>query len=289
MEEPSRLPWWHRRVVLVTDDEAWASHAGGTIRALGGWPEILTWSSAATLAGPVGALVVDVEAARTDVETALVGWAAAGRQPTTLLWVPPHRGAAHIGHTLDRLRYPVVFDCASTDGMEKDLKRHLPRILFRGGWIVTWYGAALGWSAEPLLVHILSLPVLAQRRPKSVEEWRRAVGKLSHAEFVELCREHGAPNPKKLYDHLTFSEATVWAAERRFSPTRTELARHLHYSSGWYTMQRAHQLAGLTYEDLVERPVVDLLASLTRPLLRVGCMPPGHFKEGGHDKSARSS
>ena len=27
-DQKSRLPWWHRRVVCVTDDEAWASHAG---------------------------------------------------------------------------------------------------------------------------------------------------------------------------------------------------------------------------------------------------------------------
>lgn len=27
MEEPSRLPWWHRRVLVVGDDEGWAGIA----------------------------------------------------------------------------------------------------------------------------------------------------------------------------------------------------------------------------------------------------------------------
>ena len=276
-------------MVCVTDDEAWASHAGETIRELGGWLEIIAWSRAASLQGPVGALVVDVDVTKAGVETALVVWAAAARQPTTLLLVPPARGAARIDHALDCLRYGNVFEYASTEGLETDLNGHLPPILSRGGWIVPWFAAVLGWSAEPFLVHVLSLPVLDERRPKNVEEWRRAVRNLSHAEFVDVCREHGAPNPKELHDRLRFAEATVWAAQRRFPPTRDELARHLHYSSGWYTMQRARQLAGLTYEDLVERPVVDVVAVLTRPLLRVGGMPPGRFGEGGSAWSARSS
>lgn len=287
-DQRSRLPWWHRRVVCVSDDEAWAALAVEKIRELGGWPEILTWSAVATLEGPLGALLVNADVASADGDT-LIRWAAKARQPKTLLWVPASRRAARIGHALDRLRYPQVFQRASTERLEKELKRHLPRILSRGGWIVPWYAEALGWSAEPSLVHVLSLPVLAKRPPENVDEWRRAVGKLSHAEFVALFKEHGAPNPKEMHDRLRFSEATVWAAQRPFPPTRDDLARHLHYSSGWYAMKRAQQLAGLTYEDLVERPVVVVLAVLTRPLLSVGGMPPGRFGEARNARSAGSS
>lgn len=286
-DQRSRLPWWHRRVVCVSDDEAWAALAAETIRELGGWPEILTWSAAATLEGPLGALLVNADVASADEDT-LLRWAAAARQPTALFWVPPSRRAARIGHTLDRLRYPQVFQRASTARLGKDLKRHLSRTLSRGGWIVPWFAEALGWSAEPFLVHVLSLPVLAERPPSDVDEWRRAVGKVSHAEFVALFKRHGAPNPKRMHDRLRFSEATVWAAQRRFPPTRDELARHLRYSSGWYAMKRARQLAGLTYEDLVERPVVDVLAILTRSLLRTGGTQPPRFREGGSASSARS-
>lgn len=275
-DQKSRLPWWHRRVVVVTDHEAWASHTGDTIRALGGWHETMTWTRAATLEGPLGALVAEVDVASTGVD-ALRRWAAAGRQPKTLLWIPPSRRVARIGHTLDRLGYRHVFTRASNEAAETDLGRHLPRIVSRGGWVVPWFSTALGWSSDPFLVHVLSLPVLAARPPKTVTEWVRAVDGHSHAEFVRLCHERGAPSPKELYDRLRFSASTVWAAEQRLQPTGHKLARHLGYSSARYTGERARHLAGLTWEDLVERPVVDVIAALTRPILRGGSMPPGRF------------
>lgn len=233
-DQGARLPWWHRRVVLVTDDEPWASRAGETIRQSGGRLEIIAWSEAASLTSPVGALVVDVDVTTRDVEgvdTVLAGWAAEGRQPTTLLWIPRARGAARIDHMVNRLRYPHVFERTSTEEVAAHLKRPLSRILARGGWIVPWFAAALGWSAEPFLVHVLGLPVLAERPPKNVKEWVRAVGKLSHTELVALFREHGAPNPKEVHNRLVFSRATVWAAEQRLAPTRRRLANHLRYSA----------------------------------------------------------
>lgn len=276
-DQRSRLPWWHRRVVCVTDDEAWAALAAEKIRELGGWPEILTWSEADSLQGPVGALVANVDVTNPGVEDVLVAWAAAGRQPTTLLWVPPARGAARIKHMLEVLRYPHVFGRAPTKGPERDLTRYLSRILPRGGWIVQWFAAALGWSDEPFLVHVLSLPVLAEERPPTVKAWRRAARILSPAEFVALVRDNGGPYPKDLHSRLVFSEATVWAAEQRVAPTRRDFARHLGFSSGQYMATRAQRLAELTYEDLVVRPVADVLAVLTRPLLRTGVIPPGCF------------
>jgi len=165
-DQRSRLPWWHRRVVCVSDDEAWAALAVEAIRELGGWPEILTWSEAASLRGSVGALVADVDVMNPDVEDALVGWAAAGRQPTTMLWVPPARGAARIDHTLDLLRYPQVLDCAATDALETDLRHHLSRILSRGGWIVPWFAAALGSSAGQPSSLVSSLPVISGKSSK---------------------------------------------------------------------------------------------------------------------------
>jgi len=88
---------------------------------------------------------------------------------------------------------------------------------------------------------------------------------------------------------LRYAETTVWAAEQRYPPTRAKLAAHLGYSSGSYAIRRAQRLARQTYEDLVERPVVDVLAALTRPLQRTGDMPPGRFRMATDGRRARPS
>lgn len=266
MRDDVRLPWWHRRVVLVSDDEGWAERAGGMAQKLGAQWETRAWAEAAALQGPVGALVARVGSAGADVEHAFVRWAGQAWQPLTLVWLPPVRRAAKVAHLLDELHYGSRFHEVTSRGPDGELETGLARILERGGWIVPRFASALGWSAEPFLVHVLSLPLLATVPPTSVEAWRRAAGNLSYAEFEQLFYLHGAPPPKRVLDPLRIAGAAVWAAAQKRVPERSWLASHLGYASEHYLGRRVKQLSGLTAGELVRLPVDRVMEALTRSL-----------------------
>lgn len=262
----SRLPWWHHRVVVVSDDEAWGARARAIAVDLGANPEHLDRDTAATLEGPVGALLIHLPSPDVREMPALKAFASRGWQPLSLVCVPPVRGAARLAHDLDRLAYEHRFDSNPDGPNRRDWEASLGRILDRGGWIVPRFASALGWSRQPSLVQILSLPLLARERPTTVKRWRRDAGGFTYAAFEALFRDNDAPPPKRVLDLLRLAEAAAWATRQRRFPHRAWLASHLGYKSVSHLSRRTRQLADLTAKQLVTRPLDEVVTATVAPL-----------------------
>lgn len=118
----------------------------------------------------------------------------------------------------------------------------------------------LGWTRDPPLIEILSVPVL-ERDVSTVRAWGRVV-RLGYGELADLCREHGACCPKQLLDvvRLAAELARVQANGRRV--TRDRLASRLGYSSGNYLGRRVKRLCRCTVGDLMTRPLMGALEVL---------------------------
>lgn len=221
--------WWHRRVVLVSDDSTWTSGMlelvpAGTVVA-----EASTWTEAPRVAGPVGALVCHVDRPRALGDTLIEAyerWSSLAWQPCTLTWLASRPGAARIRAALDRHGFQAM--CTSEFRLSRDVDGDpWDEVLARldaAPWIVPLLAQRLNWSQNPRLVEILSTPVLG-RDVATVRAWGRRVG-LSYGELADLCRKHDACRPKRLLDVLRLAAelARVMANGRRM--TRDRLAAH---------------------------------------------------------------
>lgn len=262
---PTDEVWWHRRVVLVSNDSTWTSRMLDLVPARAVVAEASTWIEAARVTGPVGALVCHIDRPRALSETitrACEHWSSLAWQPCTLTWIASRPGAARIRAVLDRHGFRVVCTSEFTLSRNDDTEPwdEVRTRLDAAPWIVPLLAQRLSWSHDPRLVEILSAPVLGHDI-STVRAWGRGV-RLSYGELAGLCRRHGACPPKQLLDvvRLAAGLARVQANGRRV--TRDRLASRLGYSSGNYLGRRVKTLCGCTVGDLIGMPLMGALEVL---------------------------
>jgi len=103
--------WWHRRIVLVSEDSTWISSMLDSLPARTGVAEGVTWEEAIRLTGPIGAMVCHIDRPRSLAESVLRAyehWWTLAWQPCTLTWMAPRPGAARIREALRRHRFPAI-------------------------------------------------------------------------------------------------------------------------------------------------------------------------------------
>jgi len=256
--------WWHRRIVLVSEDSTWISSMLDSLPARTGVAEGVTCTEATRLTGPIGAMICHIDRPRSLAESVLRAyehWSTLAWQPCTLTWLAPRPGAARIRATLGRLGFPTI--CTPEFSISRDDKAHAWDIvatrLDTAPWVVSHFAQRLGWT-DPHLIEILSVPVL---RPdvSTVREWGRSV-RLSYGELADVCREHGCGRPKRLLELIRLGAelARVSASGRRV--TRDLMAKRLGYSSGDYLGRRVKLLSECTLGDLMTMPLMDALEIL---------------------------
>ena len=260
--EASNDVWWHRRIVLVSEDSTWISSMLHSLPARTDVGEGASWSEAMRLTGPIGAMVCHIDRPRFLEESILRAyehWSTLAWQPCTLTWMASRPGAAKIRATLDRHCFQVT--CTPEFSLSRDDNADawdvLDNRLDSAPWIVPYFAQRLGWIQDPRLIGILSVPVL-RSDVSTVRKWRRSV-RLTYAEFADLCQENGCCRPKRLLElvRLGAELARVRANGRRM--TRDRMAERLGYSSGNYLGRRAKLLSECTLGDLMTMPVLDAL------------------------------
>lgn len=261
--------WWHRRIVLVSEDSAWKSAMLESLPDRTGVAEGVTWTEAVQLTGPIGAVVCHIDRPRSRVESVLRAyehWSTLAWQPCTLTWMAPGLGAAKVQAALRRQRFPAI--CTPEFSLTRDANARAWDIvgtrLDAAPWVASHFAQRLGWTRNPRLVEILAVPVL-QRDVSTVRKWGRSV-RLTYAEFADLCRENGCCPPKRLLDlvRLAAELARVSANGRRV--TRDRMAERLGYSSGKYLGRRVKLLSQSALGELIAMPlmnVLEILCSLT--------------------------
>jgi hypothetical protein len=263
--------WWHRRVVLVSEDPNWIAGTLDSLSAKTVLAEAVGWTEAVRLAGPIGAMVCHIDRPRLLADVILRAyehWSTLAWQPCTLTWVAPRPGAARIRAALLHHGFQAIStpefslsrdDNASTWDVLKTRLDSAP-------WIVAHFAQRLGWNRNPRLIEILSAPVL-RRDVSTVQAWARSVG-LGYDELADVCHAHGACRPKQLLDVVRLSAELARVNANGCRATRDLLAKRLAYSSGNYLGRRVKKLSGRTLGDLMTMPLMDaldILASLTTP------------------------
>lgn len=234
-----------------------------------------SWSEAMRLTGPIGAMVCHIDRPRFLEESVLRAyehWSTLPWQPCTLTWMASRPGATKIRATLRRHCYPVI--CTPEFSLSRDDDANawdvLETRLDSAPWIVPYFAQRLGWTQDPSLIELLSVPVL-RRDVSTVRSWGRSVG-LSYGEFADVCRENGCCRPKRLLElvRLGAELARVRANGRRVA--RDRMAERLGYSSGNYLGRRVKLLSGHTLGDLMTMSLMDALEILS-------CLPTQNLEE----------
>lgn len=263
--------WWHRRIVLVSEDSAWRSAMLASLPARAGVAEGVTWTEAVELSGPIGAVVCHIDRPRSLAESVLRAyehWSTLAWQPCTLTWIAPGLGAAKVQAALRRQRFPVI--CTPEFSLDRDDHAGpwdvVGTRLDAAPWVASHFAQRLGWTRDLRLVEILAVALLRQDAC-TVREWARSV-KLSYGELADVCRENGCCRPKRLLElvRLGAELARVRANGRRV--TRDLMAERLGYSSGNYLGRRIKLLSGHTLGDLMSMTLMDALEILSGLLIR---------------------
>jgi len=244
----------------VADCGDWAEAAVELCHRQGARPEVLSWSDAERLDGPLGALLLQRSTVRGDPRLELFeAWGRRAWQPFCVTSYAPVRGAARLEAFLDGLGFTHVLRCDLSSGYWAALRTALNRVLDRRAWLVTWLAEMLE-SRDPAVVRALAALVLADDPIITVRRWARSQG-MGYREFETLAADHGLPSPKRLLDRTRLAIAVTHASIDG-NTSRDEVARRLRYSSGDYLGRQAKRLTGRPFGALVRRGVTATIGDL---------------------------
>lgn len=254
----SRLRWSKRcqsppdlPLVVVTDRDAWAEAALGSLDVLGLVAERAAWSSAPRLDGTPAAVALDVAAPFGRKVRQCERWAARAWQPLCVCCLAAEPGAARVAAGLRSLGYSTVELLPSEEGHWQDLLSRLRRRVENHAWIATRFAQAFGcydrWIVEAFHVALDTLPAGG-----SMEHWAARLGLRRRQDLAVMFAERGLPRPKALWDWVRLIRLIEFARAAGLKSTREKLAREFGYSSGDYLGRRVRELSGVSLGALLE-------------------------------------
>lgn len=223
--------------------------------------EHVGWTEANSLAEPIGVMVCRIDRPRSLAESILRAyehWSTLAWQPCTLTWMAPRPGAAKIRATLDRQGFPVT--CTAEFSLSRDNAHAwevLETRLDAAPWVVSYFAQRMGWTRDPRLVEILSVPVL-RREVSTVMSWARST-RLSYGGLADMCREDSCCRPKRLLELIRLGAELARVNANGRCVTRDSMAEQLAYASGNYLGRRVKLLSQCTLGELMAMPLMEAL------------------------------
>lgn len=245
-------------VLLVSDRQSWVDRLLPTCRDCGAVVELVGWSSAAAVGGPVSAVVADATSPFERKSAVFAEWAARLRYPSCVVSVAPDLGAAEFVWYLRARGYERVEQSAGGEGYGEWVRSGLQDMLGAKLWLVPLVAEQLG-TRDPLVVETLCAALEMIPGEVTVDHWARRLGWQTRRRLERLFRERGLPNPK---DVLGWLRLLVLADAAEHSPeplSAVQLAQEHNYTSGRYLRRRIRELTGRGLELVQEVDLEGLL------------------------------